>query len=79
MKNGIVNEKNKDKMIALLNALSDVLADDNMCDNKCDEHCPYSYLMLGDFSACTLSTTYRNLLIELLQELNKDRRNPKCK
>ena len=72
MKNGIVDEKNKDKMVALLNALSDVLSDDNMCDNKCDEHCPYSYLMLGDFSACMLLSTYHILLEEFnLIEFNK--------
>ena len=72
MSKGIVNDNNKDKMLTLLNALFDVLGDDNMCDNKCDEHCPYSYLMLGDFSACMLLTTYGNLSSELSRELNKE-------
>ena len=76
MKNGIVNEKNKDKMFALFKALIDILADDNMCDNKCDEHCPYSYLILGDFSACMLLTTYGNLSSELSRELNKEQEEP---
>lgn len=76
MSKGIVNERNKDKMFALFKAIIDVLADDNMCNNKCDEHCPYSYLMLGDFFACMLLTTYRNLSSELSRELNKEQEEP---
>ena len=73
MSKGIVNDNNKDKMLTLLNALFDVLGDDNMCNNKCDENCPYSYLMLGDFFACMLLSTYHILLGEFnLREFNKE-------
>lgn len=68
MKNGIVNEKNKDKMIALHNTLSDILEEiDNMCCGKCED-CFYSHVITYDLYTCCM---FDSIHYFLSKELHK--------
>ena len=67
MSKGIVNEKNKNKIVALFNALSDVLADDNMCCEKCED-CLYSHVITYDLYTCCI---FDSIHYFLSKELHK--------